>query len=164
MNNGLANVGICFQFYRVTVAIVHSPFLTIILPSVWCFRFADKLIRSLLSFHRFLFFYHRISIAMSSLFFYQFNNFFIYNHLIFNFSSSSNACARVSITEERNSSLFYQLQILLSLKFNHPINNLRELIFQRLKKILDSHSIFILWSNWIGHRIAFSLGSECENN
>lgn len=94
MNNGLANVGICFQFYRVTVAIVHSPFLTIILPSVWCFRFADKLIRSLLSFHRFLFFYHCISIAMSSLFFYQFNNFFIYNHLIFNFSSSSNACAR----------------------------------------------------------------------
>lgn len=92
MNNGLANVGICFQFYRITVAIVHSPFLTIILPSVWCFRFADKLIRSLLS--SFPFFYHRISIAISSLFFYQFNNFFIYNHLIFNFSSSSNACAR----------------------------------------------------------------------
>lgn len=92
MNNGLANVGICFQFYRITVAIVHSPFLTIILPSVWCFRFADKLIRSLLS--SFPFFYHRTSIAISSLFFYQFNNFFIYNHLIFNFSSSSNACAR----------------------------------------------------------------------
>lgn len=92
MNNGLANVGICFQFYRVTVAIVHSLFLTIILPSVWCFRFADKLIIAFVS--SFPFFYHRISIAISSLFFYQFNNFFIYNHLIFNFSSSSNACAR----------------------------------------------------------------------
>lgn len=31
-NNGLVNVEICFQFYLVTVAIVHSPFLTIILP------------------------------------------------------------------------------------------------------------------------------------